>query len=206
MKLNMTILSGILLLFISYLVFRRLVRKDYREHGKLRMFSSLLQLVVFIGYFSFPYLFNPPEWASFWRLEGPTDRVWQICGLVIVVLGLIGTFGTMAWFGIGKAFGMNVNLLTKRGPYRVSRNPQVLGGYLLVIGISLLWPSLYSVGWIVMYGFITHWMVVTEEEHLFRVYGEEYKKYCSHVPRYLFLLLISIFLSFPSAALYRWAY
>jgi len=28
-------------------------------------------------------------------------------------------------------------------------------------------------------------MVITEEEHLFRNYGEEYEKYCLEVPRYL---------------------
>lgn len=29
-------------------------------------------------------------------------------------------------------------------------------------------------------------MIITEEEHLSRVFGEEYQRYCSQVPRYLF--------------------
>ncbi len=173
------------LLGIAYLVFRRIVRHDYLEHGKLRPFASILQLLVFCGYFFFPYLFNPPEWVYFWRLSSSETRYGQLIGFVIICLGFLVAFGTMAWFGIGKAFGLNVNGLTKQGPYKISRNPQVLGGYLLVIGTAIQWLSMYSMGWILMYAIIMHWMVITEEEHLFRVFGEEYEKYCSEVPRYL---------------------
>jgi protein-S-isoprenylcysteine O-methyltransferase Ste14 len=81
---------------------------------------------------------------------------------------------------------MYIDGLTKKGPYRISRNPQILSGYLLIIGTSLQRPSLYSLGWVLMYALITHWMIATEEEHLARIYGEEYEKYCLEVPRYLF--------------------
>jgi protein-S-isoprenylcysteine O-methyltransferase Ste14 len=94
-------------------------------------------------------------------------------------------FGTMGWFGIKRAFGISVDGLQQEGPYKISRNPQVLGGYLLVIGVALQWPSLYSLGWILMYAIIMHWMVITEEEHLNRVFGEEYERYCARVPRYI---------------------
>jgi len=108
-----------------------------------------------------------------------------LIGFVIICLGFLVAFGTMAWFGIGKAFGLNVDRLTKQGPYKISRNPQILGGYLLVIGTAIQLPSIYSFGWVLMYAIISHWMVITEEEHLFRNYGEEYEKYCLEVPRYL---------------------
>ena len=174
-----------LLLSFAYLVFRRIVRRNYFERGKLSPFASILQLLVFCAYFFFPYLFNPPEWVWFWRLSSSGPRNGQLIGFVIICLGFLVAFGTMAWFGIGKAFGLNVDRLTKQGPYKISRNPQVLGGYLLVIGTAIQWLSIYSIGWILMYAIIMHWMVITEEENLFRVFGEEYEKYCSEVPRYL---------------------
>jgi protein-S-isoprenylcysteine O-methyltransferase Ste14 len=37
-----------------------------------------------------------------------------------------------------------------------------------------------------MYALIMHWMVLTEEEHLLRLFGDEYKAYCAETPRYLF--------------------
>ena len=36
-----------------------------------------------------------------------------------------------------------------------------------------------------MYVLISHWMVITEEEHLTRIYGEDFEVYCLEVPRYL---------------------
>ena len=32
---------------------------------------------------------------------------------------------------------------------------------------------------------ILHVMIVTEEEHLRAVFGEDYRRYCERVPRYL---------------------
>ena len=174
-----------LLLLVAYFVFRRIVQRDYLERGKLSPFTSILQLLVFCGYFFFPYLFNPPEWVYFWRQSGSWIRYGQLIGFVIICLGFLVAFGTMAWFGIGKAFGLNVKGLTKQGPYKISRNPQILGGYLLVIGTAIQWLSLYSTGWVLLYAIIGHWMILTEEEHLLRTFGEEYERYCSEVPRYL---------------------
>lgn len=177
-----------LLLLMANIVFRRIVRRDYLTRGQLSAFTSFLQLLIFCGYFSFPYLFNPPEWPWFWRLSGSAFPTRQLAGIVIICMGFMVAFGTMAWFGLGKAFGVKVEGITSQGPYKLSRNPQVLGGYLLVFGTFIQWPSLYALGWVLMYAIIGHWMVLTEEEHLAQIFGEAYEKYCSQVPRYLFHL------------------
>jgi protein-S-isoprenylcysteine O-methyltransferase Ste14 len=146
---------------------------------------SIIQLLVFIALMSFPYLFNPPDWPWFWRLPGSATRVVQVIGVILISLGIIVAFGTMAWFGIWRAFGFNVTGLITIGPYRLSRNPQILGGYLLVVGTAVQWRSVYSFGWILLYALLGHWMILSEEEHLNRVFGDAYEAYCSKVPRYL---------------------
>ena len=176
---------ALLLLISAYTVFRLIVRRDYLTGGHLGWLSSSLQLVIFAGIFSFPYIFNPPEWVLPWTLEGPTCLFLQISGLAIIILGFIIAFGTMAWFGLGRAFGLEQKGLIHTGPYRITRNPQILGGYLMVIGVTVQWPSWYSLGWIILYGIICHFMVITEEEHLSGRFGEEYVRYCDHTPRYL---------------------
>jgi protein-S-isoprenylcysteine O-methyltransferase Ste14 len=176
---------AMLLLLFAYIVFRRIIQRDYAARGRLSTLSSSLQLLVFAGFFGFPYLYNPPEWALFWMVSPSSSQGLYLAGLLFVCVGFLVAFGTMAWFGIGRAFGIHINGLKKVGPYRLSRNPQILGGYLLAIGIAMQWPSLYSVGWILLYAIIGHWMVITEEEHLLRIYGDEYEEYCSEVPRYL---------------------
>lgn len=175
----------ILLLGSAYLVFRVIVRREYRDRGHLTWMTSTLQLIVFAGLMSFPYLFNPPAWALFWQLTGPTSSQQQTAGLIIILLGFVVAFGTMAWFGLRRAFGLETQGLIQSGPYRLTRNPQILGGYLMVVGVTVQWPSWYAVAWIILYGVIGHWMITTEEEHLLGVFSDEYISYCEQVPRYL---------------------
>jgi protein-S-isoprenylcysteine O-methyltransferase Ste14 len=54
-------------------------------------------------------------------------------------------------------------------------------------GIALLWPSWYALGWVILWMVMFHLMVLSEEEHLRNIYGEEYHQYCEKVPRYLSL-------------------
>jgi protein-S-isoprenylcysteine O-methyltransferase Ste14 len=185
---NLAVFFGgvFLLLAFAYVVFRVIVRREYRLHGHLTGWSSTLQLLVFAGLMAFPYSFNSPEWTLSWRLTGPTSRPQQILGLVIILLGFLVAFGTMGWFGIRRAFGVEAKGLISTGPYRFTRNPQILGGYLLVIGVTVQWPSWFAMVWIVLYGVLGHWMVITEEEHLRTLLGEDYVRYVQKVPRYLF--------------------
>ena len=178
----LTILLGVLLLGLAYAVFRIIVRRDYAEKGQLGWISSGLELLVFLGFFMFPHAFNPPEWAWFWVDLNSINR---IAGLILILLGFVLAFGTMAWFGLSRAFGREVDQLIRSGPYRWSRNPQILGGYLLVFGTALQWPSIYTLGWVLMYGIIGHWMILSEEEFLTAKFGETYLSYCNLVPRYL---------------------
>jgi protein-S-isoprenylcysteine O-methyltransferase Ste14 len=181
------LLFAALLLLAAYVVFRKLVRREYLMKGELSWPVSLLQLLIFMGLMCLPYLFYPPEWANFWQLgEDPSWNAYL--GLLLVLLGFVIAFGTMAWFGLGRAFGRRRTGLVQSGPYRWSRNPQILGGYLLVAGIALQRPSLYVVSWIVLYGMIGHMMILSEEENLWRQFGEDYDQYCRQVPRYLGLL------------------
>jgi protein-S-isoprenylcysteine O-methyltransferase Ste14 len=176
---------AVLLTVAAYVVFHILVRRDYQKKGQLSLFTSLLELLIFVLYLAFPYFYNPPEWAWFWLPNPQVSQVQWAIALVSIVAGMAIAFGTMAWFGIRRAFGLQVTTLMQTGPYRFSRNPQIVGGALMVLGIALLWPHWYAVMWAVLYFWIGHLMVLTEEEHLAQVFGEEYKAYCAKVPRYL---------------------
>jgi len=172
-----------LLLLAAYIVFRKIVRRDYLTKGGLTWLSSLLQLLIFVALMCFPYLYNPPEWPWFWKLDGAT---WNfITGFGLIILGFFVAFGTMLWFGLPRAFGFKSSGIIHTGPYRLSRNPQIIGGYLLVIGASLQWSSFYSLLWIALYGITAHMMIVTEEEYLSQQYGASYTQYCEGVARYL---------------------
>lgn len=177
--------AAFLLVAVAWVVFRIFVRRDYLQKGHLTLFTSFLELIIWALYLGFPYLYNPPEWVAFWSPEAPVNTPVRIVGVVCIVVGLALAFGTMFWFGLRRAFGVQVDGLIQSGLYRVTRNPQLMAGILLVAGPAILWPSWYAVGWVVLFVVISHLMVITEEEHLLAVFGEEYERYCDQVPRYI---------------------
>jgi protein-S-isoprenylcysteine O-methyltransferase Ste14 len=179
------LLSALLLILAAYVVFRWIVRRDYLGKGRLTLGASILQLLVFFAVMCFPYLYNPPEWGCFWVLDD-LEKPHRVVGFILICLGFVSAFGAMFWFGLRRAFGLEVSGLIRHGPYRYTRNPQVIGGSLLIIGPAVQWPSWYSLGWLVLFGVICHMMVLTEEEYLRAKFGEEYRRYCQEVPRYLF--------------------
>jgi len=179
------LISVLLLLFAAFVVFRIIVRRDYRERGRLRPFTGFLELLVWLVFVSVPSIYNPPDWWSPWTAEVPVSTVVGIVGLALTTAGIVVVAVAMAGLGMSKTFGQKSEGLLQVGLYRACRNPQIVGGALMVVGVGLLWPSWFALGWGVLYGCIGHMMVMTEEEHLRRVHDEAYAAYCERVPRYV---------------------
>jgi len=179
------VISTLLLLAAAFAVFRIVVRRDYQRSGRLSPITSFLELLLCMLYFGFPYIYNPPGWAAFLSAEVHAGDTMRIIGSVMVVAGALVAFPTMASLGLPQSFGQKPRSLKQNGLYRVTRNPQVVGGALMPLGIVLLFPSWYAAGWLALYAVIFHLMVITEEEHLLNLFGDEYRQYRKRVPRYL---------------------
>jgi len=176
------ILSSLMVLF-GYLVFRVTVRRDYERRDRLSAFSTLLECLVFFLHANLSYTFLPARWPALPAL--PDNEFHNAIGLGILAIGIVVTLWSMISLGLRKALGQQTGGLYRSGFYRYCRNPQLVVYSLVVIGFALLWPSIYGLGWIFIYGAIAHMMVRTEEEHLGRIFGSEYENYCEEVPRYL---------------------
>ena len=174
--------SSVLLIIATYLVFNHVVAQDYLKKGRLSWWASTLQLLIFTAFFFFPYLYMPPEWAWDWYPNGTWNR---LAALILISLGMVVSFGTMILFGMRRAFGLMVKGIVTTGPYRYSRNPQMVGGWLMVLGVFVYLPSLHNFGWVLIWAVIGHWMVTNEEIHLLDLFGDEFKAYCDKTPRYL---------------------
>jgi protein-S-isoprenylcysteine O-methyltransferase Ste14 len=172
-------------LVAGFLVFRVMARADYRRLGCLSPTCSLLELIVWLGYMALPWIFAPLCWPIPWACPARTPVGVALGALVLISIGALVGFGSMAWLGIGRSFGRPEAALHATGPYRWSRNPQLVGGSAMVIGMALRWPSGFAVGWVVVWAALGAWMVLTEEEHLRRTLGEAYDLYCARVPRFL---------------------
>lgn len=175
-------ISTCLLLAAAFITFRVFVRRDYRRTGKLTLFSAYLQWLVFSAWFVLAWLYMTSNPAS---PSPEVSVILQTIGTILAIIGLGGMFTTMAWFGMRRASGLERNVLIQSGLYRLTRNPQLVLGGVAAIGYVIGWPSWQALGWVLLFAIIAHMMVITEEEHLRKAYGEEYRQYCERVPRYL---------------------
>jgi protein-S-isoprenylcysteine O-methyltransferase Ste14 len=175
--------AAFLLLLFAFVTFRVLVRRDYLKRGRLTALSVFLEYAVFFLWGTFTYL----DWLSAASISevGPVLR---LIAWVLVIVGVGITLIAMARLGIRRLHGLDSKVLEASGLYRVTRNPQIVGSGLAVVGYAMYWPSWHTVGWVVLYLVICHMMVLTEEEHLRSVFGDQYVRYCERIPRYLGLV------------------
>ncbi len=176
------LLSAVLLLAAAFLTFRVAVHRDYRKYGRLKPVSSLLELLIFSLWATFTYNYRTVDWPA-----THVDPIVGVVGWTLFIGGMVVAFTVMGWFGLARAFGLVSNELKQTGAYGLSRNPQAVAFLGAMIGYLILWPSWQNLASVVLLAIILHIMIVTEEEHLGRVFGEEYRRYCERVPRYLLL-------------------
>ena len=170
---------GLGTLGFAFLVFRVLVRREYASRGHLSLPASILEVLAF----AFPLTWISTNLPREWPIVSVSLGM-AAAGLLFFLLGAAGVVLSMALLGWHRTMGIRAEGLQTRGMYRFTRNPQVLYFGLLLLGWVLLWPSWVGFAGFFVYAVSGHMMVLTEEEHLQVVYGEEYKRYCSEVPRY----------------------
>ena len=166
------------LLVGAFLVSAR-VRLEYRAQGKLSRLTAILQVGFLCAYAFSSYAFLDARLSQV-DVTGvlfPVALVLMFPGLLMVVL-------SMPFLG-KRSFGEETGGLCTTGVYRYSRNPQLVGGFLFILGYALLWPSWMGLLWVALWPVIMHLMVRGEEEHLEMVFGDAYRKHCEQTPRYL---------------------
>ena len=111
-------------------------------------------------------------------------------GLVPIILGLLTLIGFLWGFivagtGTPVPYDMPEELMV-RGSYRFVRNPEYVGGCLLLVGQSILFKSFGFLLYGAVLFLLFHLLVVfVEERMLKREFGESYEQYCKSVPRWI---------------------
>jgi protein-S-isoprenylcysteine O-methyltransferase Ste14 len=123
------------------------------------------------------------EYATSYRMPStPLDYI----GVVIGALGIVLCLAAMIPFGsVLKILCGDTGKLTVSGLYRWSRNPQYVGWFLFLLGFALNDWSLWCLAALSVVGISLHFLVLVEEEHLLRVFGDQYADFYCNTPRYL---------------------
>lgn len=149
---------------------------EYRKRGKLSYFGLFLLCAM---------LFVPNvllEYAT--RYQVPATLL-EYIGVVVGAAGLaLCLFSVVRFRSIAKVLCLDSGELTIEGPYRWGRNPQYVGWWLFLFGFALTDWSLWCLAALLVLAVSLHLLVLVEEEHLQRVFGETYREYCRKVPRY----------------------
>ena len=180
----LTVLIYLAYIGFGWLVFRVFVRRDYQNLGKLSGSSSFLEVLVFFVHGMISYLYLESDFPFMPPLE--PRPVLNVIGFGLMGIGLLGTLLAMSRLGFGVAVGQEAGSVQRTGFYAVTRNPQIILYTILILGYSLLWTNWLTLLWVLIFLFVAHMMVITEEEYLEKTYKEEYTAYCREVPRYLF--------------------
>lgn len=167
-------------LFTAAIVVFARARLDYERYGHLTHLSSLLVILIFLLLCFTSNIFLHSNIGTI-----NIGSITFIIALGLMALGLAGMVMALFQLGWNASIGRRVLGLQQSGLYRITRNPQLVGLFLLLTGYALVWPSWSGALWVALYLSITTIMVRIEEEHLGRIYGEEYRIYCERTPRYI---------------------
>lgn len=152
-------------------------RREYRRRGRLTPWGLFLLCLMLL----LPNLVF--EYAT--RYEWPTT-VADYAGVAIGLAGLALLLAGMFDFrSVAKVLCQESGRLTVTGVYRWSRNPQYVGWFLFLVGFTLNFGSPWCLAALAVVAVSLHLLVLVEEEHLRRTFGEPYARYCAQVSRYL---------------------
>jgi protein-S-isoprenylcysteine O-methyltransferase Ste14 len=113
-----------------------------------------------------------------------------VVGGILFVFGLFLAGWTMRLFAVkgrGTAAPWNPpKKLVVSGPYKYVRNPMITSVLAMLLAESLLLGSFWIFGWFVLF-FVgnTIYFPMFEEKNLEKRFGESYRKYKRHVPRWI---------------------
>ncbi len=119
-----------------------------------------------------------PATASFW-----IAAVFAGCGLALAAW----TVRLFARFGDGTPAPWNPpERLVVRGPYRHVRNPMITAVLLMLAGEALMLRSWPLAGWMVLFFAVNAvYFPLSEEKGLEGRFGDDYRAYKAHVPRWI---------------------
>jgi len=151
-------------------------RWEYRKRGRLTLTGLFLLC-------SMLFLQNLVlEYATSYKMPG---TLVAYIGVFVAGAGIILCLaGIIRFRSIPKMMCQEVGALTESGIYRWSRNPQYVGYLLFLLGFALTDWSPWCLAVLLVVVISLHLLVLIEEEHLCRVFGERYIDFRRRVPRY----------------------
>ncbi len=167
------------------------VSSDTMETSKIKVLISAFFFVILLLWLF--ELARPMLVASFSILpENITKHLldsffMKIAGVSIIAFALVILLATLLHFKNSLRFGLDKNNrgeLVTTGIFSVSRNPFFVSLDFYFLGVTILLPNLFFIGFAILAVFGIHFFIMKEEKFMRKVYGVEYEEYAQKVRRY----------------------
>lgn len=151
-------------------------RWEYRHRGKLTLVGMFLLCAM---------LFVPSLILEYATIYEVPDTLLDYFGVFVGAVGIVlCLFSITTFHSLRKVLCIDAGALATTGPYRWSRNPQYVGYFLFLLGFALNDWSPWCLATLLVVAISLHLLVLIEEEHLSRVFGEQYVEFRRAIPRY----------------------
>lgn len=158
----------------------RKVGRDYESDGRLSPGAAAAGWVLYLAHAALTLRMSRRSRPL------PSGGLSSALGVVLAGSGL-GFFcaGAQEFRSFEQVSGTEAGNLVTGGPYRYSRNPQVVGWGVALLGAALGGRSVRALLLVVAFFLVHRLYLVSEERHLERVFGGEYRRYRATTPRFL---------------------
>ena len=165
----------------GFIALRR-ARVERARSGRVTVPTVIAAFVAYLGPSVCSLL---ASWWSAWLLPLPRGLAYPLGGAMLVV-GLVGYNAARREFhSLRRNWGMKTDRLIMTGPYAYSRNPQLIGWALVLLGAAIAGRSGAALALTAIYWVGCVFTIRAEEQALERVFGEEHRRYRAAVPRYI---------------------
>ena len=190
-------LSFVILIVIVVRSINSLLRKGITPGAKKKKKVSTLLLYPLFLILFFTWIFELiriafqfPDIVLPQQISMPVyqSTVLKIAGIIVIILALYLLKVALAHFGSSLRFGLDKNnhgKLVTTGIFSVSRNPFFLSLDIYFLGIALILPSFFFIGFFLLAFTGIHFFILKEEKFMKNVYGTEYEEYRKKVKRYI---------------------
>lgn len=179
---DLTILTAGLIWLVGTPVILRRVRLDYEQDGVI---ADPTVWAVWLSYGLLAAAVIAAAAFGTWAL-GISWVASLAIGLPLLVVGIaIDVAGVISMDSLARMNGQDPDRLITEGAFRYSRNPQNVGIGIAGVGLALLGDSGLALALVVVSIAVFRAYLVFEEQHLERVFGEEFRRYNQRTPRWL---------------------
>ena len=145
-------------------------------------------------------LFDRSGWSAKQRVFTIIGKVFSLACLILIILTPLKINSSVFIVGlILYAIGLAVLVVAMlnykdtpldqpvtKGVYKVSRHPQIVALFLVILGICVAIGSWLALFMLIMSKLLQHYGILAEEEVCLKRYGESYRLYMEQVPRYFY--------------------